>query len=374
MRIERLTLLLVAVALLLSGCRVSSEVENQAYVLVLGLDRSEGGDLTLTAKVPRIGKGKPEETDGGGDYLLFSGSGRDFPHALDALEQATPRQMNLSHIELIVASEALASEAGFPGLVARIAETPHLYTSARFVVCEGSASSFIDAQETVIGTRLSSEINAMLEHYARQGFIPDARFADAYYLAGSIYGDATAIRGSVSSYPDSRPALSLIEPEDPAGSAVQSPMRQRYSGTMLFREGVLAGALDAGETRLLNLIRSSTDAFPFECDGSAYTLTPERRVKLGVDAQSGALSVLLELSTLDDVCAADGAKLERALSSAMTALIRRCQALGSEPFGFSEVAAGRFWDVPSWRESNWREAYARADVKVTVRVRSSSNK
>ena len=38
-------------ALLLCGCGVSGEVENQAYVLVLGVDRADDGQLELTSSM-----------------------------------------------------------------------------------------------------------------------------------------------------------------------------------------------------------------------------------------------------------------------------------------------------------------------------------
>ncbi len=371
MRIRKLICLLAAAAVALCGCQVSGEVENQAYVLVLGIDTRASGSLELTARVPRIGKGKPDEA-GGGDYLLFSAAGGDWPRALDALEQVTPRQMNLSHIEMIVASETVARSDGFERLVAQVAETPHLYTTARFVVCDGRASDFISAQQTVIGTRLSSELRAMLDHYARQGYIPDASFADAWYLGNSIYGDAVAIRAELAPSSDDAPAVSMIDPVPPTDDGAQSPMRQRYSGTVLFRQGRMAGTLDAGQTRLLNLIRGSVDAFPFECDGRAYTLTPEGRARLGVKFTGSAARLTLDmtLSTLDDVCAGNAARLQAQLAQTLTRIIRACQRLGAEPFGFSEVAAGRFVTVPEWQDCGWRERYGRAEVTVSVRIKT----
>ncbi len=371
MRIVKATLIMLIASLLLGGCQVSGEVENLAYVLVLGVDRVPGGDLLLTARVPQIGKGKPNEQSGGGDYLVFSGLGADYPQALDALEQATPRRMNLSHIELIVAGRALAEEPGFGELIARVAETPHLYTTARFVVCEGRASEFVSAQQTVIGTRLSSEINAMLEHYARQGFIPDGCFADAYGAFVGIYGDAAAIYATLT--PEEAPAAAMLDAEGSRDDRIQSPARQRYSGAALFRRGRMVGTLDAGQTRLLNLIRGSTEAFPFECDGRAFTLTPEGKARLTVrlDGGEASLSVMLRLSTLDDMCEEDAGTLERAMAQGILDLIRRCQALEAEPFGFSEIAAGRFLTVPAWLATNWRTAYARATVGVNVEIRRS---
>ena len=371
MRIRCVIGMLALSALMLCGCHVSGELENQAYVLVLGVDRESDGQLLLTARVPQIGKGKPGEESGGGDYLVFSAAGNDWPQALDALERATPRQMNLSHIGMIVVSEALAREEDFGELITRIAETPHLYTTARFMVCEDRASDYIDALQTVIGTRLSSEIGAMLNHYARHGFIPDGSFADAYCLSRSIYGDATAILCRLA--PGDAPAVSMIDPTGSSDEALQSPMRQRYEGAALFRNGHMIGSIDAGRTRLLSLIRGDIEAFPFECDGKAYTLTPEGSPNLGVEIENGgaALSLHVKLSTLDDVCAEDAKRLEMELASSLIGVIQYCQRLGTEPFGFSEVAAGHFATVPQWLAYDWRERYRRADVTVQVEIHSA---
>ena len=373
MRRLALIALLAGVALLLCGCGVSGEVENQAYVLVLGVDRADDGQLELTARVPKIGKTKAGDSgQSGGDYLTFSASGIEYPQALEALEQATPRQMNLSHIELLVASEALAREPGFASLVERIAETPHLYTTARFVVCEGRARDFIEAQETAIGTRLSSEINAMLEHYAQRGYIPDARFADAHYLMGSVYCDPVAILGSTARPADS-PVLSLIGPSSPV-EGISSPMGQRFSGAALFREGRMVGALDARQVMLLNLIRGDVRAIPFECDGRSYTLTREGHVEREVHFEDGGmtLSVSARLATLDDVCETDAAQLEDDLEAALRDVIRECQRVGAEPFGFAERAAGQFATLAEWRAFDWRSAYADARVEADVRVGNSA--
>jgi len=57
MKALKAALLLVCAALALSGCGISAEVENQAYALILGVDRLNGGKLELTARIPRGGSG-----------------------------------------------------------------------------------------------------------------------------------------------------------------------------------------------------------------------------------------------------------------------------------------------------------------------------
>lgn len=367
LRCALLTLALVAMAL--TGCRVSGELENQAYVLLLGLDREEGGRLLLTAKVPQVGKGGASEDSGGG-YLTFAADGDGWVDALEALEQTTPRQMNLSHIELIVASEALACEDGFGALITRVAETPHLYTTARFAVCAGRASQFVDGQETVIGKRLSSEIDAMLDHYAEHGYVPKASFADAYYAVNSIYGDPVAIYGET--VDPAEEAAALIEPAEGA-SGLESPMKQRYRGAALFEGGRMVGTLGADQAVLLSLVRGGRVSLPVECSGKRYTLAPEGAVKRGVRIEGARVTLCVEaaFSTLEDVCEADARALEAIIADAVAGVIRACQALRSEPFGFSEAAAVHFATIRDWQGFNWRSRYVDAGIEVSVRIRGS---
>ena len=356
---------IAALSLTLCGCQVTGELENQAYVLVMAMDRADDGGLTLSARVPRIGKGgeKGKEGDqGGSPYLTFSVTAPSWSRALDALQWATPRRINLSHIEMIVASEALAAQPSFRALMSEVAETPHLYTNARFVVCPGSAKAFLEAGETVIGTRLSSEIHAMISQYAHQGYIPDACLADACFCANSIYGDPVAIWGHVED--------ETASGGDGASAVTASPMRQRFSGTALFRDGTFVRALTLHETRLLNLIRGQCDALTYEWRDMSLEITredaPRRRVT--IDGESVTFDLSLHLGAPDGISDADLAALEASVTDDVVNLIQTCQRLECDPFGFAESAAGHFATVPQWMAWDWRGRYRSASVNVEVRI------
>ena len=364
MRRLRLCALLIALSLALCGCQVTGEVENQAYVLVLAIDQADDGGLMLTARVPRIGKGSMKSDGGeseGSPYLTFSVSAPTWSAALDALQWATPRRVNLSHIEMMVVSEALASQPSFHGLMNQISDTPHLYTNVRFVVCSGSAKSFLEAGETVIGTRLSSEIRAMLSQYAHQGYIPDAGFADACCTANGIYGDPVAIRG----YTDARSPS-----DDDGGAVMESPMRQCFSGAALFQGGRFVHALTSRQTRLLNLIRDQIIAFPYEWRGETFDLSvdapPHRRVSVEDGAVSLALT--LRLHAPGSISDASAALLERAIKGDIERLIGLCQRLDCDPFGFAESAAARFPTVSQWLAFDFHARYRDAPLEAEVHI------
>ena len=371
MLIRRLLAVLWILCLTLGGCQVSGEVENQAYVLVLALDRSDDGMLALTARVPRIGK--TESTDEKGDsgqspYLTFSVSAPTWAECLDALQWATPRRINLSHIEMIVITKALASEAAFPQLINQISDTPHLYTTASFVVCEGSAGRFLAAGKTIIGNRMSAEIRAMLKQYAAQGFIPAVCLADACYAINSIYGDPVAIWG----YTDASKsgASRLGEKPDLDSRILSSPMIQRFCGAALFRDGQFIQALGPDDTQLLNLLRGQNHPVALCGQESSYVLVPDGPIRKAVrfNGDDITLTVSLSLSVSGYLTEEATLALENVLKSDISSLIASCQYLGCDPFGFAESAARHFPTVESWLTYGWREHYSKADTELLIHI------
>lgn len=378
MRRGALAALLLLLALL-TGCAHAGEVENQAYALVLGVEAGNGGGIALTIRIPRIGKRGGAEDAGEEPYLLLSAEGDSYVQALERLQWATARELNLSHLKLIIVSRALAASEPFPALIRQIAQTRHLYTTAGFIVCEGSAKAFIEGQQTILGTRMSSEISAMFRHYAAHGYIPHAAFADLYYATLSGGSDPTGIWGFLDSGEPSqqtREAAAIIGgDEDGLRQSAQTASSRQYLGAAVLRDGRLVTHLDARETLYLNLLTENLDSFSYAHGGRDYTLACMRRPKQTVrlDGDRVTVGVTLWLSCEDAASEAALKALAEDMSGALAAMIRRCQQAGIEPFGFTEHAAARFLTVDAWQRFNWRSRWPSADVEVRVHIAGSGN-
>ena len=61
-------------------------------------------------------------------------------------------------------------------------------------------------------------------------------------------------------------------------------------------------------------------------------------------------------------------RFEAAVAESIRALVRRCQELGVEPFGFAERAALYFPTYDAWTACNWRERFKGAKVRVAVEI------
>ena len=365
-------------AFLLNGCAAVSEVENQAYALVLGIEGSPDGAITLTIRIPRIGQKSGGDESGSGDepYLVLSAEGGQFTQALEHLQWAAARELNLSHIKLIIVSEDLARSEVFPSLIREVAETRHLYTTAGFVVCRGSAQAFIEGQETILGTRLSSEINAMFRHYASHGAIPRATFADLYYdtLSGTI--DPVGIMGFL----DQEEATQDVE----AGAVVegsynslkdktQTASARQYLGTALFHGGRMVGTLDARETLYLNLLTSKLDSFTYGMNDMDHVLSCVRVPHCGVHISGNETQLFSEIwLTCEDTLSREMANvMETDMASELDSLILKCQQDGLDPFGFGERAAPHFLTLKNLQRWNWSEHYPSSSISVRVHISCS---
>ena len=374
MRPVCLAALLFCLCLALSACG-AGEVEHQAYALVLGIDEAEAGGIGLTIRLPRYGQKPSSDGASGGEsdaYMAVSASGDSYAQALEHLQWAVARELNLSQLKLVVVSEALAASGAFRDLISQVAETRHLYTTAGFVVCAGDARRFVEAEKTLLGTRLSSEINAMFRHYAEHGFIPKATLAELYYATRSGCADPTGIWGYQGAGEDgAESALALIATDSEAiveGS--DTGAAQHYLGSAVFHNGRLACKLNAAETLYMNLLSGKVGSFDYSFGGRAWPLTslrgPRHRIHIGEDGVT--IEVTVYCASEEHIPQALIAAMEADFSSALSGIISRCQSLGVEPFGFSRTAMWHFGTVEDWQAYDWCSRFSSATVSTKVRI------
>lgn len=98
---------LLILALLLSGCWSRREMESLAYILVLGIDQTENGNLIIYAQV-----GRPSQSNGGGEQPVFqtmTAEGRDMSESVAKLFLKSTKIPDLSHLQLLIFSKEVAA-------------------------------------------------------------------------------------------------------------------------------------------------------------------------------------------------------------------------------------------------------------------------
>lgn len=370
----RKPLLLFALCILLTsltGCSDLDQVENLAYAEILGIELNALNEIEVSIQVPKIAGQRGESSGGSGESqpLVYSAGGKSFDEALNLLQWAVPRRLDLSQIKLIVISEALAMDDRFEQAAATIMATPRLYTAARFAVCEGSAKEFVKAEKPVIGTRLSTELEATFEDYIRNGFIPDASFADVFLSGKSFYSDSLAIHANGS---DPAMTAAAIIPDSAGTSGVEMQNSNRFLGAAVFRQGKMTGRLSGEEYLYCKILQGKKQAFPFIIDGQTVGLTTLGKPSVHVDTSSEPIriSVKLRISVFSSSKNAPEESLKAELTEAFDQVVRTCKAMNAEPFGFAKHAAGSFASASDWLAFDWQKRFSESDVDIQIDISS----
>lgn len=377
MRKGALAACLAALMLLLSGCSELDQVENLAFVVLMGVDSTEDGGIEVTVQVPKIAGSRGEESSGSSGEMVFAASGGTFAEAMSALKWIVPRRLDLSQIELIIVSEALASDARWLEVMSDMMRTSRLYTAARLAVCDGDVQAFIRAEKPLIGTRISDELTAMFESYTAEGLVPDTSFADIYYKSISAYSDPVAVYAVPTPGGDAQaeaaPAAAIV-PGDPVTPEVATEQQTRFLGAAVFRDGRMVGTLDGRTLLYCKLLRGKAQAFAFQYSGQTVSLATLGAPSVSVDtgADPARIRVELHLSVLPNNEQGQYPGLDAALEAALMDAVEACKALGAEPFQFAEVAARGFATLDEWIGYGWRQRFLDSAVEIDVQLKSEN--
>lgn len=377
---KQILVLLFSVALAFSqyGCSSSLQVENQAYAIVMGLDREDNGQLRMCIQIPKIaGNGAETQSDasGGssGNYTRLEVRAESFNEALERMGWASPRRLNLSQLKLIVLSRALCEEAGNARLLRDIAQTQRLFTAARVAVCEGSACAFVAAIAPNVGLRMSADIQSTLDYEREIGLIPQGYLAELHYQTESVYSDPLAIyavqrQTEGGNAEEARAAFAFDQSTDALSEANDSEIPVRYLGAAVFADGQMKGSFNAQQTIFANLLRNSLESFHFDNNGQSVNIVPVRAtfVRVDTDTEPVRIHVSARLSIAAQQADPDEAQLRADLKRGIEDVFHAAQRMGAEPFGFAEKAAVHFATLGQWKAYDWRKRFTSAELEVEL--------
>lgn len=374
MRKAAFLVLLAVLSLMLSSCAVSRQPEHLAYAISLGIDKTDTGEIMLSVQIPTIGgekSGSSEEGSFGGEatYVLNTATAATFSQALDLLQATVSRTLELSQLKSIVISQELATTPEFNQLIEDMMMTYRLSTAAYMVITLGEAREMVVSQSPSIGTRLSTGVTAALEHYHQQGYIPRVRLADVYYAMKSIYSDpvcilaATADEKNYRAMPDGRLGDGL-----PGTLPRSGPNKNEYFGCALIGEDRMVGLLDGEQSRWLSVLNGEIGDMSYICGGESLDLLlagkPSVRVDLSGDAPRIDVGLTFTVASLHEQ--PDLNQLRALIESDLSNLVKQCQSLNVEPFGFSEYVAMQFPTTQAYTDYHWKERFPSAQCHFEI--------
>ncbi|MBR5302488.1 MAG: hypothetical protein IKU38_06615 [Clostridia bacterium] len=390
-----LSLWLLILCALLSGCGGGQEIESCLFVLAMAVDPAPDGNLTVTIKAlsgtqeavdgasaaPERSRQKspqanaaaqnagPETPEPG--YIVMSATAPSCLRALNVLSSTTPRTVNLSQLREVVLSRALAQTDATLTILKEIHSMYRANGEAIVVVTPDDAGDFIRRQRAILGVRLSKYLEVLFDHFSEMDTIPpDAQLASVIAAMQSNTIDAAAVYAAGNAF-DSAIVLSGAADMNrlPGHLPRTSPAENEYLGCALFSGPRMTGTLTGEETGLLCLIAGQAKRRAAFIGSALYRTNLPTRVRRSIDPD-GTLSVHIAMSLKHIAGEAQqtGEEIAAQIEREAVAVLLRLRAASSDAAGFGRIAIRESIDIPSWEERNWQDEYERLGVRVSAEV------
>lgn len=322
-----LTLLLCA--LLCTSC-TALPAEERSFAVALGVGL-EGGTWTACARVPTY--------QTGGGYTTVTGGGDSLEAALSALDAASPMQLHLGQLRMLIFSDALAQTEEFPAALSALAARHDLRLDASVAVTDADLSALMDAMKPANGSRLSKSLDVLIETRIAQGTVIPAALSDVIRL-----GERQS------------PVLMHVT-LDGSDMALSG-------GWPVSQNGVVNAPLTPEETQLLALMLGHFASGTLSLtEGTVRLTSAKAETELTLPTMQDA-SVRLTLRYTASPLTEEA--LSRAVATACLGVLGRLSAMNCDALGLARQAITHADDMADWHDMDWPARYP--DIVWSVSV------
>lgn len=353
-----------------AGCWSNYELEQQALVTALGVDRGSDGRLLASAQivVPRVA-GAQRVAGGGGreesPVFVAGAEGRTVAEAVSMLSNAAGRNLNFAFMELIVIGRELAAE-GIAPVTDWVGRSRELRLRTLIGVADGTAREVIEAPgaglDRIPGTYLASSVavselnNSRIVRTSVFDFLHDVSLKGREPLAMRITVSRTGGKKQAQVS-----GCAVFRGYRLAGWLNETESRGYLWVTGKIGRGTVSGTLPGGKPAAYTIRGSKTKiAVAFTGDGPAF------RVKIAMKSNLGEVhDPDLKLDRPQDL-----EELEPLLADSVAreakAALARARELNADIFGLGEALRRRH--PAQWKEikDDWDNIFGRVPVEVEV--------
>lgn len=401
-RAAALILIFITLIVPLCGCADAREINTWAHAYIIGVDKGVTDKLRFTILLPTLRQGG-QGAGGSGETQQKMQSGAnitvvsiDCPtlfSGLNLMDSFLSRTVNYTHAEFFVVGEELARQ-GVAHFMEDMRVTREIRLDMNVIVAKGEASKLIESFDPAFVESVPEVLEGLMSTAEKTGLIDSETYMEVLKALKSDSRQATCTLGAVSDFFNYLPAGSEAEQTSVAELTAGELARKggnpvELLGTAVFRGDKLVGELDIKETRSLLIIKgefnSGAVTIPDPMDGESNITT-----KLEMHSTPDiTVSLEDEVPVIDIKVKAEGTiqsqqsqyryhteeikpVLEKAyaefIASGIGDVIKKCQGLDCDVFGFGQKAASNFWTIPEWENYDWKEKFKEARVNIEVSV------
>lgn len=395
--------LFTALSLIISGCRDSSEVDDNVYAVSIGLDIGINNKVIVTVQYPVYIKGSGGEngveSGVGGNSNVHSVEAPAILEAIDLMNMAISRRVQLTHTKMLVISEDLAKQ-GIGAFLAPLARYRGSRRTMFIVVTKGKAIDFIYENQTNIGESITKSMELMMAQSKHTGFFPMENFHYFYRDILSNYSNAIAIYAGVNKHQElnvgggeANPSIVTQSDIKPGEMPRLGTAKREFVGTAIFNGDKLVGSLNPYETRYMLIITNKFKKGIMTIEdknspgnGIIFSIRNGRATKVRGRLVNGKPVIDVDVNIEADINAIHSRinyeslklienlnkQLKEELQTGIEKTIEKTKnEYKSDIFGFGKAFAGYFPTIQEWEKFDWLSHYpdAKVNVNVTVNIR-----
>ncbi|MEH7384025.1 Ger(x)C family spore germination protein [Bacillus sp. JJ1521] len=389
--------LIFSTVFLLVGCWDMEEIDQRAYVLGIGLDKSNvNGFLYVTYLISNPEAGSTLVGGGSNEpaHEIISLKASSFIQSQNLANAVIAKPITYDILDFFVVSEELARDKDFIRYFYDATKDREVRRDSKIIVTKEKASTFIENNKPKLETRRHEYFETIFKNATSIGFIPNSEIHNLFRI---IEADADLFISAYATTDQDENTAKKNEDEYLLAGNMKVTGKTnpaQFLGSAVFKEGQMIGKLSVQETRITIMLNkwmekpsflvSMPDPFMKNYWITArFTQLKEPDVTVDVSRPAPKIMVNLPLNAdiLTDHSMVNYANEEdkrnelkehiiNGLEKRINDFIKRTQEeFKADPFGFSLVARKHFLTIPQWENYDWMKSYPDADISVTVDVK-----
>ncbi|WP_102275241.1 Ger(x)C family spore germination protein [Cytobacillus massiliigabonensis] len=393
---KHLTKMICLIILLFSlgGCWDKKEIERNAYVIAIGLDKGEKARLKITYLIanPEFGTIQQGGSTNEPPVEIISFETDDLVSPLYKANTVIAKEISYNLMKNIIVSEKLAKDKDFIRWMYDTTKEKDIRRDTFLIITKEDASKFIIENEPKLETRPNKYFDFIIKCGIETANIPDSTLhrylriteADADLFLG-IYATTEQADENQNHKGDEIFAGQL--------STTGKTNKTQFLGSTVFNEGRMIGKLTAEETRISLLLNVAEKAPPMlitfpdpfkEEYRIAAKISQLKGSKVDLTTKNGAskidVTLPIHMDVLTDHAIENYAQntqkrnelknyLEDRFKNKMMEFVSKTQEeFKAEPFGWSLIARKKFSSISEYKRFNWMEAYQIMEVNISVNI------
>ncbi len=390
MKLLKVLLVSAVPIFLLTGCWGSSELEENAYAVVIGLDKAEDHMVEVTFQIanPQVGSTETGAAQSEPPSDIVTVTAPDILSAKELANSIVSRKLNLDHLRTIIIAEDFAKTKLAHHTIASSIIDPEMRRENNIIVRKEKASEFINKNNPKLETRPHKYYMFMQKRWRDTGFVPYSTL-NRYFqrLSGELF---LAIYATTEKD-------EIVKKNEDDYLAGQVPQKSgdpvQMIGSAVFKDGKMIGTLTGAETRISLFLRpkglshSVIQSYPDPINDQyriSVRMMKKGKTKVKIDTKTNPTEVKVTVPVALQVFSnpslsnyttnlKNQQRLKESIKDTLEKetidFIKKTQdEFKSEPFLWYLEARQTFWTIDEYTQYNWPKKYSEAKIEVNFNV------